>query len=119
MGNGYWEHEKEPSPPFHVSLSGVLDGVYVSIHCNVSCMSLSFFCMSLAMTLLRNVKKITLTDTKKTAASRNMSCVKPLVKTAAINSASVITIIAIVETLSILLCNIKPPYSDLVITQTV
>ena len=50
-------------------------------------MSIRCFCMSLAMTLLRNVKKITLTDTKKTSASRNRSWVKPLVKTAAINNA--------------------------------
>jgi len=99
--------------PLHASLSGVLDDLYVSIRCNESCMSLSFFCMSLAMTLFRNVKKITLTDTKKTAASRNMSCVKPLVKTAAINSASVITIIANVETLSILMCNIKAPQTQI------
>ena len=49
-------------------------------------MSIRCFWMSLAMTLLRNVKKITLTDTKKTAVPRNRSWVKSLVKTTAINN---------------------------------
>ncbi len=52
-------------------------------------------------------KKITLTDTKKTPASRNMPRVKPLAKSAAINRASVIKIIAIVDVFLILMCNVK------------
>lgn len=69
--------------------------------------------MFLVMVLVLIVKKITLTNTKKTAASRNMSWVIPVVKTAAINNASVIKIIAIVEALSILMCNIKVSSPDL------
>ncbi len=91
----------------HTSPSDALGDLWTFLFNNKDFMSSNCFWMFLVRMLVLNVKKITLTDIKKTPASRNMSWVKPLVKSAAINRASVIKIIAIVDVFSILMCNVK------------